>query len=78
MWIAELAQVHFRSFPSDILLRWDGDVTLRAAFLDSLKVRNEIATDADSESHAIVQLNTSVRMTYGSTAQYMSESTHSL
>lgn len=29
--------VHFRSFPSDTLLRWDGDVTLRAAFFNSLK-----------------------------------------
>ncbi|CAL8471512.1 g11054 [Coccomyxa elongata] len=29
--------VHFRSFPSDTLLRWDGDITLRAAFFNSLK-----------------------------------------
>ena len=64
MW-SELAQVHFRSFPSDILLRWDGDVTLRAAFLNSLKVRSESDADADSESHAIVQLIMSVRITYG-------------
>lgn len=30
--------MHFRSFPSDTLLRWDGEITLRAAFFNSLKV----------------------------------------
>lgn len=32
-----LVQVHFRAFP-DVLLKWDGDSTLRAAYFNSLKV----------------------------------------
>ena len=34
-----IMQVHFRAFPSDLLLRWEGEQTLRAAYFNSLKVR---------------------------------------
>ncbi len=33
------AQVHFRSFPADRLLRWEGEASLCAAFFNSLKAR---------------------------------------
>ena len=32
------AQVHFRAFPSNLLLQWEGEQTLRAAYFNSLKV----------------------------------------
>jgi len=33
------APVHFRSFPADRLLRWEGEASLCAAFFNSLKAR---------------------------------------
>ena len=38
---AAVRQVHYRSFPADALLRWDGADTLRASFFNSLKVHAE-------------------------------------
>ena len=32
-------QIHFRAFPTDVLLRWEGEQTLRAAHFNSMKVR---------------------------------------
>lgn len=33
------AQIHFRDYPKDVLLQWQGDQTLRTTFMNSLKVR---------------------------------------
>ena len=35
-------QIHYRSFPTNELLRWDGADTLRASFFNSLKVRHQV------------------------------------
>lgn len=35
---ASCMQIHFRAFPADVLLRWEGEQTLRAAHFNSMKV----------------------------------------
>jgi hypothetical protein len=32
-------QVHFRAFPTAVLLPWEGEQALRAAYLNSLKAK---------------------------------------
>lgn len=49
------AQVHFRSLPSDVLLRWDGEQTLRASFFNSLKVRPRMGRRGPFFVHIEVQ-----------------------